>query len=66
MGSRGGANWRDLTSFAVTVQSMSGARADASQSACEAVDWNGAAAMACILERGGQSNPASGDLRDLT
>ncbi|TCQ02643.1 replication initiation protein RepC [Rhizobium sp. PP-F2F-G36] len=61
------ANWRDLMSAAVVVRSMLGVSPSAYQTACETMGpENAAAAMACILERGGQINSAGGYLRDLT
>jgi len=61
------ANWRDLMAAAVVVRSMLGVSPSAYQEACEIMGpENAAAAMACILERGGQINSAGGYLRDLT
>lgn len=61
------ANWRDLMLAAVVVRSMLGVSPSAYQTACETMGpENAAAAMACILERGGQINSAGGYLRDLT
>ncbi|WP_245294930.1 plasmid replication protein RepC, partial [Pararhizobium antarcticum] len=60
-------SWRDLMSAAVVVRSMLGVSPSAYQAACETMGpENAAAAMACILERGGQINSAGGYLRDLT
>ncbi|WP_426233533.1 plasmid replication protein RepC [Pararhizobium sp. DWP3-4] len=60
-------NWRDLMAAAVVVRSMLGVSPSAYQNACEIMGpENAAAAMACILERGGQINSAGGYLRDLT
>jgi replication initiation protein RepC len=52
---------------AVVVRSTLGVAPAAYQDACEITGpENAAAAMACILERGGQINSAGGYLRDLT
>jgi len=60
-------NWRDLMAAAVVVRSMLGVSPSAYQDACEIMGpENAAAAMACILERGGQINSAGAYLRDLT
>lgn len=61
------ASWRDLMSAAVVVRSMLGVSPSAYEKACEVLGpENASAAMACILERGGQINSAGGYLRDLT
>ncbi len=60
-------SWRDMMAAAVVVRSMLGVSPSAYQNACEIMGpENAAAAMACILERGGQINSAGGYLRDLT
>ncbi|KQY23763.1 plasmid replication protein RepC [Rhizobium sp. Root482] len=60
-------NWRDLMAAAVVVRSTLGVSPSAYQDACQIMGpENAAAAMACILERGGQINSAGGYLRDLT
>ncbi|MDL2403772.1 plasmid replication protein RepC [Rhizobium mayense] len=60
-------NWRDLMSAAVTVRSMLGVSPSAYQDACHVMGSEmAAAAMACILQRGGRINSAGGYLRDLT
>ncbi len=60
-------SWRELMSAAITVRSMLGVSPSAYQDACDAMGPEmAAAAMACILERGGHINSAGGYLRDLT
>jgi replication initiation protein RepC len=60
-------SWRDLMAVAVTVRSMLGVSPSAYQDACDVMGPEmAAAAMACILERGGHINSAGGYLRDLT
>lgn len=60
-------SWRDLMAVAVTVRSMLGVSPSAYQDACDVMGpEKAAAAMACILERGGHINSAGGYLRDLT
>jgi replication initiation protein RepC len=60
-------SWRDMMSAGVVVRSMLGVSSSAYQQACSTMGQeNAAAAMACILERGGQINSAGGYLRDLT
>jgi len=60
-------NWRELMSAAVTVRSMLGVSPSAYQDACDVMGPEmAAAAIACILERGGHINSAGGYLRDLT
>jgi replication initiation protein RepC len=60
-------SWRDMTAAAVVVRSMLGVSPSAYQAACEVMgSENAAAAMACILERGGHINSPGGYLRDLT
>ncbi len=60
-------SWRDLMAVAVTVRSMLGVSPSAYQDACGVMGPEmAAAAMACILERGGHINSAGGYLRDLT
>ncbi|CAN7675701.1 plasmid replication protein RepC [Pararhizobium sp. LjRoot255] len=60
-------SWRELMSVAITVRSMLGVSPSAYQDACDVMGPEmAAAAMACILERGGHINSAGGYLRDLT
>jgi len=60
-------SWRELMSAAITVRSMLGVSPSAYQDACDAMGPEmAAAAMACILERGGHINSAGGYLRELT
>jgi len=60
-------SWRDLMAVAITVRSMLGVSPSAYQDACDVMGPEmAAAAMACILERGGHINSAGGYLRDLT
>ncbi|MDW5318341.1 plasmid replication protein RepC [Rhizobium sp. PL01] len=60
-------SWRELMSAAITVRSMLGVSPSAYQDACDTLGPEmAAAAMACILERGGHINSAGGYLRDLT
>lgn len=60
-------SWRELMSAAITVRSMLGVSPSAYQDACEAMGPEmAAAAMACILERGGHISSAGGYLQDLT
>ncbi|WP_245297196.1 plasmid replication protein RepC, partial [Rhizobium oryziradicis] len=61
------ANWRELMATAVLVRSMLGISPSAYEDACEIMGPEGAAAaIACILERGGHINSPGGYLRDLT
>jgi replication initiation protein RepC len=60
-------SWRELMSAAITVRSMLGVSPSAYQDACDTMGPEmAAAAMACILERGGHISSAGGYLRDLT
>ncbi len=60
-------SWRELMSVAITVRSMLGVSPSAYQDACDIMGPEmAAAAIACILERGGHINSAGGYLRDLT
>ncbi|MQB46055.1 plasmid replication protein RepC [Rhizobium sp. ICMP 5592] len=60
-------SWRELMSAAITVRSMLGVSPSAYQDACDVLGPEmAAAAIACILERGGHINSAGGYLRDLT
>ena len=60
-------SWRELMSVAITVRSMLGVSPSAYQDACDTMGPEmAAAAIACILERGGHINSAGGYLRDLT
>jgi replication initiation protein RepC len=60
-------SWRELMAAAVTVRSMLGVSPSAYQEACDVLGPEiAAAAIACILERGGHINSAGGYLRDLT
>jgi replication initiation protein RepC len=60
-------SWREMMAAAVVVRSMLGVSPSAYQEACEVMGpENAAAAIACILERGGHINSAGGYLRDLT
>ncbi|WP_426240724.1 plasmid replication protein RepC [Pararhizobium sp. DWP1-1-3] len=60
-------SWRELMTAAVTVRSMLGVSPTAYQDACDVLGPEmAAAAIACILERGGHINSAGGYLRDLT
>jgi replication initiation protein RepC len=60
-------SWRELMSAAITVRSMLGVSPSAYQDACDTMGPEmAAAAIACILERGGHINSAGGYLRDLT
>ncbi len=60
-------SWRDLMAVAITVRLMLGVSPSAYQDACDVMGPEmAAAAMACILERGGHINSAGGYLRDLT
>ncbi|MCW0000598.1 plasmid replication protein RepC [Pararhizobium sp. YC-54] len=60
-------SWRELMAAAVTVRSMLGVSPSAYQDACDVLGPEmAAAAIACILERGGRINSAGGYLRDLT
>jgi replication initiation protein RepC len=60
-------SWRELMSAAITVRSMLGVSPSAYQDACDTMGPEmAAAAIACILERGGPISSAGGYLRDLT
>nr|WP_316650716.1 plasmid replication protein RepC [uncultured Gellertiella sp.] len=60
-------SWRDLMAAAVVVRTMLGVSPSAYQQACDILGpENAAAAMACILEKGGLIHSAGGYLRDLT
>ena len=67
-GPNGGiSSWRELMAAASTVRSMLGVSPSAYQDACDVLGPEmAAAAIACILERGGHINSAGGYLRDLT
>jgi replication initiation protein RepC len=67
-GPNGGiSSWRELMAAAITVRSMLGVSPSAYQDACDVLGPEmAAAAIACILERGGHINSAGGYLRDLT
>ncbi|HBF29667.1 plasmid replication protein RepC [Rhizobium sp.] len=60
-------SWRDLMAAAVLVRAMLGISPSAYQDACDVMGQEGAAAaVACILERGGHINSPGAYLRDLT